>query len=102
MDTSGSSGLDSTYADALGVYQIVSPTMIPPPYDVATTGVDPSSFSYPGITPAVDGIWDLDGLNAFRTIAGNGFSIVLYNETTGVRICLKCLTVRDDWGMYFV
>ena len=90
MDTSGSSGLDPAYADALGVYQIVSPsselsvsaTVIPPTYNVTSSGVDPPSFANPGITPVVNGIWDVENLDAFRTISGNGFAVVLFNNTS--------------------
>jgi hypothetical protein len=82
MDTSGSSGLDPAYADALGVYQIVSPSVIPPTYNVTSSGVDPPSFANPGITPVVNGIWDIENLDAFRTISGNGFAIVSFNNTS--------------------
>lgn len=82
LDTSGASGLDPRYADALGVYKIISPELIPPVYDAASSGVDPPSFANPGITPVVDGIWDIENLDAFRTIAGDGFSIVLYDNET--------------------
>jgi hypothetical protein len=83
MDTSGASGLDPLYADALGVYQIVSPNVIPPAYNVTSSAVDPPSFAHPGITPVVNGIWDIENLDAFRTIAGDGFAIVSFNNTSG-------------------
>lgn len=65
-------GLDPAYENATGVYQLTEYPVIPPPYDEANSGVEPVAFAYPGITPAVDGIWDIVGLDAFRTIAGDG------------------------------
>jgi len=65
-------GLDPAYENATGVYQLTEYPVIPPPYDEANSSVEPVAFAYPGITPAVDGIWDIVGLDAFRTIAGDG------------------------------
>ncbi len=95
LDTSGSAALDIGYEDGLGVYQLKYDT-IPPPYNPAKSSVDPSSFAYPGITSAAHGIYDIQEANAFRTIAGDGFSLVQYQNETflqamGKYISYQCL-----------
>ena len=63
---------DPAYENATGVYQLNNYPVIPPPYDEASSGVEPVAFANPGITPSVEGIWDIADVNAFRTIAGDG------------------------------
>lgn len=103
LNTSGSTALDIAYEDGLGVYQLKYDT-IPPPYDPTKSSVDPSSFAYPGITSAVSGIYDIQEANAFRTIAGDGFSLVQYENETflqamGKYISYQCL---EDGGLGYV
>lgn len=81
LDTSGPAALEAEYADGLGVYQLEYAS-IPPPFDPSKSAVSPSSFKYPGITSAVHGIYDIQAVNAFRTIAGDGFAIVQYENNT--------------------
>lgn len=95
LNTSGSPALDIAYEDGLGVYQLKY-DKIPPPYNPDKSGVDPPSFAYPGITSAVHGIFDIQQANAFRTIAGDGFSLVQYENETflqamGRYISYQCL-----------
>lgn len=79
LNTTGNAGLDPMYSNELGVYSLN--TTIPPP-PMAVDGVyTPPPYQYKGITPVVNGIWDLAYANAFRTIASDGFTIISYNET---------------------
>lgn len=100
LNTTGPAGLNVTYEDGLGVYQLQYDT-IPPPYNPLKSGVSPPSFAYPGITSAVHGIYDIQQANAFRTIAGDGFGIVQYENDTftqamGRYISYECL---DDGNL---
>lgn len=100
LNTTQGPGLDAAYKDGLGVYQLKYDA-IPPPYNPSKSGVSPESFAYPGITSAVHGIYDIQEANAFRTIAGDGFSIVQYENDTfmqamGKYISYQCL---DDGSL---
>jgi hypothetical protein len=95
LNTTGPAALDASYENGLGIYQLEYDS-IPPPYDPSKSAVSPSSYAYPGITSAVHGIYDIQAANAFRTIAGDGFAIVMYeNETfsqaAGSYISYECL-----------
>ncbi|KAI8109873.1 hypothetical protein M9434_001152 [Picochlorum sp. BPE23] len=95
LDTSGPAALEAEYADGLGVYQLEYAS-VPPPFDPSKSAVSPSSFEYPGITSVVHGIYDIQAANAFRTIAGDGFAIVQYDNDTftqalGSYISYECL-----------
>ncbi|WPT11628.1 hypothetical protein PSENEW3n2_00005128 [Picochlorum sp. SENEW3] len=79
LNTTGTAGLDPVYLNELGVYSLN--TTIPPPPRAVPGVYTPPPFQYKGITPVVNGIWDLAYADAFRTIASDGFCIILYNKT---------------------
>lgn len=79
LNTTGTAGLDPVYLNELGVYSLN--TTIPPPPRAVSGVYTPPPYPYTGITPVVNGIWDLAYADAFRTIASDGYSIILYNKT---------------------
>eukprot|EP00890_Picochlorum_soloecismus_P000596 jgi/Picsp_1/1537/NSC_05015-R1_---NA--- len=79
LDTSDGPGLNLKDAE-IGEQYLGS--MVPPPLEGNSTF--PPVFSYPGITSEVHGIWEIPTANSFRTIAGDGFSIVTYDAEKNI------------------
>jgi len=79
LDTSDGPGLSLKDAK-IGEQYLGS--MVPPPLERNSTF--PPVFSYPGITSEVHGVWEIPAANSFRTIAGDGFSIVTYDAEKDV------------------
>jgi hypothetical protein len=79
LDTSDGPGL--SLKDAKIGEQYLGST-VPPPLEGNSTF--PPVFSYPGMTSEVHGVWEIPTANSFRTIAGDGFSIVTYDAEKDV------------------